>query len=237
MRMQFGSLPPVLLHVDLVDRIVADDADSERALGEVLEIGGAALPAVFARFPGPLSADRHRPIDDLPRPGQCGPVLRAVAALRRLAMPFLVVRSADASAEVRFWATYLLGDLHYPDAATALWPRLFDEDGSVRRVALSSAKGLITSNEAGAPILSGLDRVVRSADEAEDRRLLAISLIGELRVYALIPALIGLLEGSPVTLLTAAAQTLEALAKQELGTDARRWKQWWTSKGRARYAP
>jgi hypothetical protein len=79
--------------------------------------------------------------------------------------------------------------------------------------------------------------VARSADEAEDRRLLAVSLIGELRVYALIPALIGLLEGSPVTLLTAAAQTLENLARQELGTDARRWKQWWTSKGRARFAP
>jgi HEAT repeat protein len=163
-------------------------------------------------------------------------VLRVISALRRMALPFLAVRSADASAEVRFWATYLLGDLHYPDAATALWPRLFDEDGSVRRVAAHSARALVTSSEVGAPIRAGLDRVVRNSGEPEARRLLAVSMIGDLRLFSLVPTLIALLENAPLPIVTAAAQTLEAMTRQELGTDARRWSQWWAAKGRARFA-
>jgi HEAT repeat protein len=151
-------------------------------------------------------------------------------------LPFLAVRSADPSPDVRFWATYLLGDLQYPDAAMALWPRLFDEDGSVRRIAVHSARALVGVGEVGAPIRSGIERVVKNRQEVELRRLTAIMMIGELRLYGLIPVLIEALEGNSAPITSAAAQTLETLARQDYGTDARRWNSWWQSKGRSRFA-
>jgi HEAT repeat protein len=67
--------------------------------------------------------------------------------MRRLALPFLAVRSADVDVDVRFWATYLLGELNYADAGTALLPRLFDENPTVRRIAVRSARSLVGGGE------------------------------------------------------------------------------------------
>ena len=116
-------------------------------MSEILALGEAAIPAVFARFPGPVTVDRNQALGDLPRPADCGPVLKIVAAMRRLALPFLAVRSADTEVEVRFWATYLLGELNYADAASALLPRLFDENMAVRRIAVRSARSLVAAGD------------------------------------------------------------------------------------------
>ncbi|HKQ69873.1 MAG TPA: hypothetical protein VJT73_11070 [Polyangiaceae bacterium] len=227
------DLPPVLIRSDLVDLVIGGGERAERALGEILGLGEAAIPSVFARFPGPLTVDRNLALGDLPRPADCGPVLRVVAAMRRLALPFLAVRSGDADVEVRFWATYLLGELHYSDAAAALLPRLFDENAAVRRIAARSARGIVATDE-GMPIRKALDRMIAYPDEPVARRLTALWAVNELKLYRCISAVIVALGDSSDPIVDAAARTLSTLTRQEFGKDARRWSEWWETKGQKR---
>jgi hypothetical protein len=230
----FRILPSVLIRSDLVDQVVAGGERAERALGEILALGEAAIPSVFARFPGPLTVDRNQALGELPRPADCGPVLRVVAAMRRLALPFLAVRSGDIDVDVRFWATYLLGELNYADAATALVPRLFDENPTVRRIAVRSARSILASGEEGAPLRKALERAVSGSEEPLQRRLTALATIGELKLYRSIPALIESLGDRNEGFVDAAARTLTTMTRQELGREKRKWHDWWESKGKKR---
>ncbi|HMI86643.1 MAG TPA: hypothetical protein VK550_21265 [Polyangiaceae bacterium] len=228
------ELPRVLIRSDLVDHVIAGGERGEKALGEILELGEAAIPSVFARFPGPLTVDRNQAIGDLPRPADCGPVLRIVAAMRRLALPFLAVRSADIDVEVRFWATYLLGELNYADVAAALVPRLFDENPAVRRIAVRSARTLAAGGNEGIPLRKALERTVSYSEEPEGRRLIALWTIGELRLYRSIPSLIAVLADPVDSIAEAALRSLVAMTRQEFGKNREKWSEWWETKGRRR---
>ena len=228
------ELPRVLIRSDLVDQVVAGGERGERALGEILALGEAAIPSVFARFPGPLTVDRNQAIGDLPRPADCGPVLRIVAAMRRLALPFLAVRSADTDVEVRFWATYLLGELNYADVAAALVPRLFDENPAVRRIAVRSARTLAAGGNEAVPLRKALERTVSYSEEPESRRLIALYTIGELRLYRSIPTLISVLNDPIESIGEAALRSLTAMTRQEFGKKQDKWTDWWETKGRHR---
>src|SRR6185503_16147999 len=173
-------------------------------------------------------------LGELPRPADCGPVLRIVAAMRRLALPFLAARSADSDIDVRFWATYLLGELNYADAATALFPRLFDENTPVRRIALRSARALVSSGEEGAPIRKGLERMIAYSDEPLARRLTALASIGELKLYRSIPLLIRALSDPMDAVVDGSVRALAVLTREEFGRDAGKWKTWWETKGQRR---
>ena len=227
-------LPAVLLHSDLVENVISGGEQADRALSEILVLGNSAIPAVFARFPGPLAVPRDRAVEAASRPADCGPVLKIVAAMRRLALPFLAVRSADAEAEVRFWSTYLLGELHYPDSANAILPRIFDEDPGVRRIALRGAGALLAHGDAGTPIRLGLERLLSRKDEPELRKMRAIEALVELRVFRSVPALIRALDDPAETVRQAVAEGLAALTRQSFGNDRRRWDDWWATKGRLR---
>jgi hypothetical protein len=228
------ELPRVLIRSELVDQVIAGGERGEKALGEILELGEAAIPSVFARFPGPLTVDRNQAIGDLPRPADCGPVLRIVAAMRRLALPFLAVRSADTDVEVRFWATYLLGELNYADVAAALVPRLFDENPAVRRIAVRSARTLAAGGNEGIPLRKALERTVAYSDEPETRRLIALWTIGELRLYRSIPTLISVLTDPADSIAEAARRSLTAMTRQDFGKNREKWSEWWETKGRQR---
>jgi hypothetical protein len=228
------ELPRVLIRSDLVDQVVAGGERGEKALGEILALGEAAIPSVFSRFPGPLTVDRNQAIGDLPRPADCGPVLRIVAAMRRLALPFLAVRSADTDVEVRFWATYLLGELNYADVAAALVPRLFDENPAVRRIAVRSARTLAAGGNEGVPLRKALERTVSYSEEPEGRRLIALYTIGELRLYRSIPTLIAVLNDPVESIGEAALRSLTAMTRQEFGKKKEKWTDWWETKGRRR---
>jgi hypothetical protein len=232
----FRNLPSVLIRSDLVDQVIAGGEKAERALGEILALGEAAIPSVFARFPGPLTVDRNQALGELPRPADCGPVLRIVAAMRRLALPFLAVRSGDIDVDVRFWATYLLGELAYADAGIALLPRLFDENPTVRRIAVRSARSLVAAGDEGIPIRKNLERMVGYAGEPLQRRLIALSTIGELKLYKSIPALIEVLSDPVDAIADAAVRALVAMTRQEFGRDPKRWTDWWETKGKKRLA-
>jgi hypothetical protein len=228
------ELPRVLIRAELVDQVIAGGEAGEKALGEILALGEAAIPSVFARFPGPLTVDRNQAIGDLPRPAECGPILRIIATMRRLALPFLAVRSADSNVEVRFWATYLLGELNYADVAAALVPRLFDENPAVRRIAVRSARTLAASGNEGVPLRKALERTVSYAEEPEGRRLIALWTIGELRLYRSIPTLIAVVDDPMESIAEAAQRSLTAMTRQDFGRKQDKWREWWETKGQKR---
>ena len=263
----FSSRPPPdpREHAALLQRVLEGGAESARAFTELVRHGEAAMKAITARFPGPLRIDRRareqlaapdggssgrsahegglpaRPPSPLPPASQCGPLLELIVAIRRPALPFMTVRSSSPDPEIRFWATHVLGELRYPEAANALVPRLFDDEIAVRRIARRSAGALVHGDApgqpssrprgadapAGAPILQGLEHIVRDLEDAASRRVLAIETMAEIRAGAMIPPLIAALADPYESVVEAAARALAAIARDDLGRDPRAWSAWW----------
>ena len=133
-----NELPSVIVDVDptlldLVARFVRDGDPEIEA--ELLRLGQRAMPAIMATFPGPIDPDPERfarlddavdPIEPPLRASECGPILRLIAGQRRVAVPFVLATADDPRGEIRFWATFLLLELPYADAATTLLARMFD---------------------------------------------------------------------------------------------------------------
>ncbi|HVY49204.1 MAG TPA: hypothetical protein VHB21_25110, partial [Minicystis sp.] len=215
----------------LLQRMLKGGPGSHEAFDELVRHGEQAVQVLMAKFPGPLRVDRHRARDQLAAASQCGPLLELLVAIRRPALPFVTVRTSSHDVETRFWATHLLGELRYPEAANALVPRLFDDDVAVRRVARRSAAALVSAGEAGAPILQGLDHMVRSPDQPVPYRVLAIETMGEIRTGAMVPPLVAVLVDVPDEVAEAARRALLVITRQDFGRDTRRWNDWWSKNG------
>ncbi|AGP36214.1 FG-GAP-like repeat-containing protein [Sorangium cellulosum] len=227
----------------LVQHVLAGGEAGSRAFAELVRNGETAISIVAARFPGPLRVDRQRFREQLAGPdgaanvaaappaSQCGPLLELIVAIRRPALPFMTVRSASPDPEVRFWATHVLGELPYPEAANALLPRLFDDNIAVRRIVVRSAALLIAAPPAGGPILQGLDHIARDREESPARRLTAIDTMSEIRSGSSVPALISALSDPHDAIVEAAVRALTAITREDLGRDARKWMAWWSRNG------
>ncbi|WP_437639891.1 hypothetical protein [Sorangium sp. So ce854] len=227
----------------LLQHVLAGGEAGARAFAELVRNGETAVSVVAARFPGPLRVDRQRLREQLAGPdgaavaaaappaSQCGPLLELTVAIRRPALPFMTVRSASPDPEVRFWATHVLGELPYPEAANALLPRLFDDNLAVRRIAVRSAALLVAAPPAGGPILQGLDHIARDREESPARRLSAIETMAEVRAGSSVPALISALTDPHEAIAEAAARALVVITRDDQGRDARRWASWWSRNG------
>ncbi len=228
-----GPLPSIIVDVgaeytSLLQRVIDGGPGGQEAFDDLVRHGEQVLQALMTKFPGPLRVDRHRARDQLPAASQCGPILEIVVAIRRPALPFISVRASAVDPEVRFWATHVLGELRYPEAATVLVPRLFDDDAGVRRIARRSATALVAAGAPGEPILLGLDNITRNADHPSSHRILAIETMGEIRSGAMVPALIAVLEGRAEDVADAARRALLLITRQDHARDARRWHEWWS---------
>ncbi|WP_437839732.1 hypothetical protein [Sorangium sp. So ce1153] len=227
-------------YTSLLQHVLAGGEAGARASAELVRHGDTAVSVVAARFPGPLRVERQRFREQLAGPdgaagvaaappaSQCGPLLELIVAIRRPALPFMTVRSASPDPEVRFWATHVLGELPYPEAANALLPRLFDDNIAVRRIAVRSATQLIASPPAGGPILQGLDHIARDREEAPARRLTAIDTMADIRSGSVVPALLSALTDPHEAIVDAAARALVVITRDDHGRDARRWTTWWS---------
>lgn len=217
-------------HQDL-DRLLtsalAGGLEGEEALSDLLRIADHDFPRMIARFPGPLAVDRVRARADLPPASECGPLLKVVVTMRRAALPFMTVRSSAPDVEQRFWATHALGELLFPEASSAILPRLFDDDVSVRRVARRAAQALVNAGAPGEPLLSSLDHTMRNTEEGMQRRLLAIEALSEVRVPAVVAVLIGALRDLSDAIVEAARTALMVVTRQDLGRNPDVWTAWW----------
>jgi hypothetical protein len=147
--------------------------------------------------------------------------------VRRGALGFVTVRSASSEPEQRFWATHVLGELLFPEASTAVLPRLFDDDVMVRRVARRAAVDLVSAGAPGEPLKTSLAHMIESADEPVHRRTLAIETLGEIRAAALLPTLISALADANAAIVDAAHRSLLLITRQDFGPSPEAWRTWW----------
>jgi hypothetical protein len=222
---QSRVLPSVIVdvaseYVTLVERVEkGPDDDAER---DLLRAGGHAMPAIMARFPGPIIIDRERlESPNLPRVAECGPIIRLVASMRRTALPFVLSHVGSQDPELRFWATYLLTELVYPDAIEAAVMRTFDEEARVRRAARAAVRALAEAHPQAV-----VDRLTEVLDDPRRAvlRPKAIEAIGEAREALGVPVLLPYLEGEHGAIARAALVTI---TRHDFGTDAKRWAAWW----------
>jgi HEAT repeat protein len=239
---QGSILPSVIVdvaseYVALVDRVlgladtprggVAEGASSaDEAEAELVRAGGYAMPAIMARFPGPVTIERDRLADGpLPRVAECGPILRVIASQRRTALPFVLSHVEDPSVEKRFWATYLLTELVYPDVLEPLLQRVFDEEPRVRRAARAAARAYAEVHPAA--IVERLELIAMDGGERRELRTLAIDALGETREPLAVPALIPLLDDPDQGVVSAVRGALTMIARQDFGTASAKWGAWW----------
>ncbi len=236
-------LPSIIVDVsaeylELVDKVVAGpDEDAEAHL---LRAGGYAMPAIMARFPGPISIEPERlEGKQMPRVAECGPVIRLIASQRRTALPFVLSHVEDPDLEKRFWATYLLSELVYPDAIDAAIARVFDEDEKVRRAARAAVRALAESHPT--VVVERLETFAKEKKEPKEKkeskekkepkakRILAIEALGETREATAAGALVALLENASGDIQKAVRTALVTVTRQDFGTDSKKWSAWWTA--------
>jgi hypothetical protein len=229
-------LPSVIVdvsseYVSLVDRVLA--GPDEEAETDLLRAGGYAMPAIMARFPGPISIEPERlATGPLPRVAECGPIIRLVASQRRTALPF-VLSHIEADVERRFWATYLLTELVYPDAIDAAVARAFDDDDLVRRAARAAVRALAESHPQ--PVIDRLGDVAKGENEHQLRRIRAVEALGEAREPLAIGVLLPLMGSGTPEVVAAVRAALVTITGQDFGLDAGKWSAWWeTNKPRHR---
>lgn len=222
-------LPSVIVdvsseYVGLVQQLV--EGPDEGAEATLIRAGGHAMPAIMARFPGPITIERDRLEDSpLPRVSDCGPVLRLVAGQRRTALPFVLAHVEDPDTDKRFWATFLLSELVYPDAVEAALRNVFDESPRVRRAARAAARAMAELHPGA--VVSRLAEPARSSERSAEDRLLAVEALGETREPLAVPVLVDVLEAGSPQLVAAARAALVTVTRDDHGTDAERWRAWW----------
>ncbi|MDB4943222.1 MAG: hypothetical protein JWP97_2756, partial [Labilithrix sp.] len=226
-----APLPSVIVdvsseYIDLVDRVISGRIGAEEAENALLRAGGHAMPAIMARFPGPITLEQERLFHGpLPRVSEGGPVIRLVASQRRTAFPFVMAHVADTDAEKRFWATYLLMELPYPDTLEAILSRVFDEQPRIRRVARAAARAFAEAHPG--TIVERLDLVASDAGEARERRVIAVETLGETREVSAVPSLIPLLDDHDAEVASAARSSLVVITRQDFGGTPQKWSLWW----------
>jgi hypothetical protein len=152
-------------------------------------------------------------------------VIRLVASQRRTALPFVLAHVASPDVELRFWATYLLTELVYPDSIDAALGRVFDEDMRVRRVARAAVRALAEAHPA--PVIERLAEVANDDRAPWVRRVQAVEALGEAREPSAIPVLLRLVEEATNDIRVASRTALVTITRQDFSLDAKKWSAWW----------
>jgi HEAT repeat protein len=227
------ALPSVIIDLesectDLLERLFAGDAEAGETL---VQIGEPAVSVLVSRFPGPITVDPRRVSAESARASESGPLLRVIARIGPAAIPFLVVRTADADPEVRAWSTRLLGEMPSMESARATARRFLDGDESVRRAALAAGRMLQSDDESRAALRDGLAQLAADPAQSEDARLGAIEALADVRDPRAVPRLIPLLGDRNAEIAKLVHWALSVLARCDLGRDPKAWHEWWRENG------
>lgn len=227
-----GGLPTVIVDLasdtqEFVDRLLEGDPT---AGDKLVQIGDTAITVLASIFPGPITAELRRSSGDGPgKASECGPVLRTLARMGTRPVPFVAVRTADGDPVVRAWATRLLGEMPSSEAAQAVVRRLTDDDADVQRAALAAGHMLLHHPEAAESLQAKIAETVSDVTRPEESRHSLIEALAELRAPLVIPTLIRLLEDGSPDIVRSAHWALGVIARQDFGTKAALWEEWWLS--------
>lgn len=212
----------------LVVRVL--ESDDEDAESDLLRAGPKAMPALMGRFPGPITVARSLLEEGLlPRASECGPILRLVASQRRAALPFVLEHAGATNDDERIWATYLLGELAYPESVEAIVPRVFDEHPHVRRVARLALRSLSESHPG--MVVERLAAIAKGREQPTVRRTRAVEALGDTREENAVPILASLVNDTAGAVANAARIALVLITKSDFGHDSRAWFEWWDENG------
>ena len=223
------KLPSVIVDLEsdcqeLVSRLVKGDADAGNSL---VDIGQPAVTALLAAFPGPITSDPRR--GEAPaRASDCGPVLRTLARIGHASVPFLVVRTADASPDVRSWATRPLGEL--PGIESAPRGRAAAGGSGPRRASRGPGGGTAPCRRRREPAprcATGCAKLAADPQQSDDVRHAAIEALADLREARAVPRLLPLLSDANADVVKSVHWALEVIARQDFGSDPERWREWW----------
>ncbi|MEO7111165.1 MAG: hypothetical protein ABI183_12070 [Polyangiaceae bacterium] len=222
-------LPSVIVEVsaevtDLIDRYLNDPRD-EQAQAGLVRLGEQAMPAIMPRFPGPITNDTKLEEDEPPTVSSCGPILRLIAAQRRIALPFVIPHLNVTDEIERFWATFLLTELPYVEALAGLLPRLHDPIDRIRRAGRLAIRAIDRAH--GEVVARELGKIVRDDDVERQRRALMIEVLEDLRESFAVPPLVMALSSDDEEVAQHARRALVTLTRQDFGSDPQRWAQWW----------
>jgi hypothetical protein len=207
----------------VVERYLKDD---DAAFGELLRAGPHAMLAIMRHFPGPITVDEARFEDEMPpRASECGPLLRLIAAQRRVALGFVLEHVQSPQLTDRFLGTLLVAELPYVEAVDAVCARIYDEVPRVRRAAYAALRALMV--EHAVVIVERVAKVALDLAAAPARRLLALDAMGELREAICVPSVLSALTDPKPDIVNAARGALEVLTRHDFGADPRRWLQFW----------
>jgi len=226
------GLPTVIVDLasdtqEFVDRLLEGDAT---AGDKLVQIGDTAITVLASIFPGPITAELRRSSGDGPgKASECGPVLRTLARMGTRPVPFVAVRTADGDPVVRAWATRLLGEMPSAESAHAVVRRLTDDDPDVQRAALAAGNMLLHHLEAAEALQAKIAETVSDVTRPEESRHSLIEALAELRAPLVIPTLIRLLEDGSPDIVRSAHWALGVIARQDFGTKAALWEEWWLS--------
>lgn len=227
-----ASSTPSLIPADrdaaarLLEEVERGGVSGETAAAELVAIGERALDAIFRRFPGPNTIVRADVSAKLPTASTSGPVLRVVVALRDLAVPRLLATLVDPDPDRRFCALLCLAEVVHPSALPHLSPLLTDPDYPTRMAAIEVLRGYRRLPEFST-VGATLRAVIRDPRASADVRRAAAHAAGELRDSDAVTALVATLSERDPSVVAAAHRALVVLARQDFGTDATRWIEWW----------
>ena len=230
------QLPTVIVDLasdtqELVDRLLDGDSSASEKL---VQIGDTAITVLASIFPGPITTELRRASGDGPgKASECGPVLRTLVRMGTRPVPFVAVRTADGDPVVRAWATRLLGEMPSAESAQAVVRRLTDDDAEVQRAALAAGHMLLQHVEAAEALQAKIAETVGDATRPEDSRHSLIEALAELRAPLVVPTLIRLLEDGSPDIVRSAHWALGVIARQDFGTKASLWEEWWLAHSRA----
>ncbi|MGE0321154.1 MAG: hypothetical protein AB7S68_02565 [Polyangiaceae bacterium] len=224
-------LPKVIVNESDTHDLVRDlIAGNEIAFEAIVDDGKRSLGALLAAFPGPIHAEQKPVGSDGPiRASECGPVLKALAAIGQDAVGFIAVRTQDRDPVVRGWATRLLGELPCGESARNVGRRVTDKDPDVRRAALAAGRMLLSDENSRSELLRTLIQLAGDARQSEDAAHAAIEMLADLREGRAVSALIDLLNSEYTDIAKSAQWALVVLTRQDFAQDQAGWKKWWTA--------
>lgn len=214
--------------VVLLQRFVESNGADDEAGQAIVQMSARAVPAIMARFPGPLAPSVDRDAPSLPPASSCGPLLALLVALENEALLAVAERATSILADDRFWAVHVLAEIPCTESAEIVGTMLFDDDASVRRIARRATNQLMTSvPEATSAVVPILEQAARGSADRPGRRFIALETLGELAIPTTVPTLITLL-GDPVQdVVNAAHRSLVQVTCQDFGREPRRWIDWY----------
>lgn len=201
---------------------------SERTAATLLGMGDRALAALFRYFPGSHTLSREAGAAKSPSVEDAGPLLRLALMFRQAAVPALVEALDSDDADRRFCALMCLAEVAHPSALPRLSTLVLGDDEALHPVALEVLRAHRRFPEFAA-VGATLRTALREPRDSALVRRRAASALGELRDVDAVPLLIAALSDKDGPLASAAQRSLVLITRQDFGTTAQHWVDWWSN--------